>query len=528
MVSFKLRSRSRRHAQLIAVLSSVAVVAIVAAYAYAAPTARPRLRPPAPPAVTAVPRNSSAIILWKLPKSNGASKITGYRVTPYVGEVAQPHRIVGLVTRVQMTGLTNGQRYAFRVSAINSYGAGVARASEPITIGAPIAAPNYRRPTTTTTKPVTTTTKKPVYVPPPAPAPAPPAPAPAPPVGSTCVGKAMTRGQADIDASPAGTTYCLSGTHNWTLTPKSGDRLIGPAVLDGGKSRALAIEPGRSTNVLISGLEIRNYVPATQQGAIQPNQWATGWTLQNLQVHDNGTSAGGAGVNVGPGWKILGGRYYNNREQGLISALGHGAVVNGAEIDHNNFSNNAYTSRNNSCGNQAGGFKWIANNVTVTNSRVHDNACVGLWMDINSSGAVITNNQIYNNWDEGIFVEISHNVTITGNTVTGNGFKSFRAACANIWMYGGGITLAASDHVTVANNTVTGNCNGITATQESRPDGNPGLLQNISVHNNTVGGPGGKTGAAAWPVNLANLPTRNIAFTNNTITNGMRSCGLAC
>ena len=40
-------------------------------------------------------------------------------------------------------------------------------------------------------------------------------------------------GQADIDAQPAGMRLCLSGTHNWTLTPKSGDTLSGPAVLDG-------------------------------------------------------------------------------------------------------------------------------------------------------------------------------------------------------------------------------------------------------------------------------------------------------
>ena len=95
-------------------------------------------------------------------------------------------------------------------------------------------------------------------------------------------------------------------------------------------------------------------------------------------------------------------------------------------------------------------------------------------------------------------------------------------------MYGGGITLASSDHATITNNTVTANCNGITGTQETRPDGNPGLLEDISIHNNTVAGPGGKTGAAARPLNLANLATRNITFENNTASNGMNYCTLTC
>src|SRR5689334_12213495 len=53
--------------------------------------------------------------------------------------------------------------------------------------------------------------------------------APAPP----CRGVQMTRGQADINRYPGGTTFCLSGKHNWTLSPKTGDRFIGPAILDG-------------------------------------------------------------------------------------------------------------------------------------------------------------------------------------------------------------------------------------------------------------------------------------------------------
>ena len=60
----------------------------------------------------------------------------------------------------------------------------------------------------------------------------------------------------------------------------------------------------------------------------------------------------------------------------------------------------------------------MADNVTVENSRIHDNACKGLWADVNSHSATIINNHVYNNWDEGIFIEISSGATITGNNVS--------------------------------------------------------------------------------------------------------------
>jgi len=373
--------------------------------------------------------------------------------------------------------------------------------------------------TTTDTLPLPPATVSVPTIPPPTPEPT-PSPVPVP----GCSGVPMVNGQADINAAPAGTTFCLSGTHNWDLTPKSGDQFIGPAVLDGASATPYAFEPGSAKNVVLSQLEIRNYSPNYQMAAIMANQTSSGWTLQDLQVHDNGNRSGGAGVAVGPGWQITGGRYYNNRQKGLTSAYGSNATLDGVEIDHNNFTDDSYTAATVNCGDDAGGFKWVADNVTVKNSSVHDNACVGLWSDANTHGATITNNHVYNNWAEGI----SHDATVTGNTVYGNGFRSFRGACANLWLYGGGITLAASDNVTVADNTVTGNCNGITGTQENRPDGNPGLLQNVTVENNTIAGPGGKTGVAAWPVSIANLSTRNIVFTNNTVSNGMNACGLLC
>ena len=126
----------------------------------------------------------------------------------------------------------------------------------------------------------------------------------------------MPNGQSDINAAPGGTTFCLTGTHNWTLTPKSGDKFIGPAVLDGAHATVFAIRGNGTSNVVLSALEVRNYRVADPDAAIA-GHGTTGWIFRDLRVHDNGTiGGGGAGAHLGVNSKVVGGRYYNNRELG--------------------------------------------------------------------------------------------------------------------------------------------------------------------------------------------------------------------
>ena len=84
----------------------------------------------------------------------------------------------------------------------------------------------------------------------------------------------------------------------------------------------------------------------------------------------------------------------------------------------------------------------------------------------------------------------------------------------------------SSDHAVIAHNALAGNCNGITGNQQDRPDGNPGLLENLSIHDNIVQGPAGMTGVAED--NGADLTQRNIVFANNTFGPGMNFCNLGC
>ncbi len=365
----------------------------------------------------------------------------------------------------------------------------------------------------------------------------------------------MTNGQADIDNNPTGTNFCITGTHNWSLHPKTGDTILGDstAVLDGGNSTQYAIiSDANQINVKIADLEIRNYsIKVDAQGAIRnADRSATGWILHNINSHDNGSFDGsnwnGAGADLGIHWTVEGGRYHDNRQEGLAGGdtIGN-TTVDGAEIDHNNFTNDAHTTLASSCGHEAGGFKWVGDNITVKNSYIHDNACMGLWDDINSNGAVITNNRVVNNWNSGIFHEVSLGATITYNTVTGNGFKTFNnnpPGCNPGW--GGGISDsdsgrtnggASNGTVDISHNDVEGNCNGITGLDNGASGGSCGSecnVANVHVHDNIIVGStnplaNNNTGNFEWD-NNADVGNSNNTFSNNTLSGGMNFCGNTC
>jgi hypothetical protein len=80
--------------------------------------------PSAPIDVSAVAGDGRATVTWWAPQSDGGSPITGYVVTPYVGDVAQQRTLVADVTSVVVTGLVNRMTYTFRVRATNAVGAG--------------------------------------------------------------------------------------------------------------------------------------------------------------------------------------------------------------------------------------------------------------------------------------------------------------------------------------------------------------------------------------------------------------------
>jgi hypothetical protein len=80
---------------------------------------------PRPPTdVTARAANAKARVAWAEP-TNGGSPITGYVVTPYIGDVPQVPQAFGpSPTVATVVGLTNGATYTFRVAAVNAVGTG--------------------------------------------------------------------------------------------------------------------------------------------------------------------------------------------------------------------------------------------------------------------------------------------------------------------------------------------------------------------------------------------------------------------
>ena len=93
--------------------------------------------PGAPTIGAASPGNTTATLTWTAPESDGGPPITGYTVTPYIGEVAQTPVVFNSTDTTQtLTGLTNGITYTFRVAATNAAGTGAnSEASNTVTPG---------------------------------------------------------------------------------------------------------------------------------------------------------------------------------------------------------------------------------------------------------------------------------------------------------------------------------------------------------------------------------------------------------
>jgi parallel beta-helix repeat protein len=320
-----------------------------------------------------------------------------------------------------------------------------------------------------------------------------------------------------VNGHRPGTTYIVkSGTHlrNFSVQPKSGDRFCGEpgAVLDGGRSLPSAFS-GRATNVTLDSITVRDYASARQGAAVQPESRASGWVVRNVSALHNSW----AGLLVADGMMIWGGHYNDNDQLGIGGNEATGIVLDGLDRDPGTL-DGPELARNHAlhapCDFESGGMKWDSGQVTIRNAYVHDNDCKGLWGDINAHNALIENNLVEDNRAEGILYEISQDATIRNNRIYRNGFDS------SGWYWGGGITVASSSNVEVYGNFLSGNYNGITGSQQDRPDSTPPahLLTGIHVHDNMICA----TGEGGYPAgvaadNGADLAARDISFTGNTV-----------
>ena len=305
--------------------------------------------------------------------------------------------------------------------------------------------------TTTTASPTTTTTAPPPPPPPPAGA------YPTTPPAQVCGNAAILDGPATAPTGavvvpagnnsgfwsypnnyPAGTTFWFApGTHTLSATseydqiqPKTGDTYVGGpgAILDGQLINRYAFTGG-ATGVTIKHLTVKNFMTPSNEGAVNSGV-ATGWTIANNTVENNG----GAGVLTGDNVVIRDNCLTRNGAYGIqgykpAPARGYGpSAINNVIVTRNEIS---YHPRDThlewnadgssaGCGCTGGTKFWDTKGAAVTNNYVHHNTSPALWADTNNVDFLIEGNYLSDNGGEAIWYEISYNATIRNNTLLRN------------------------------------------------------------------------------------------------------------
>lgn len=293
--------------------------------------------------------------------------------------------------------------------------------------------------------------------------------------------------QAAVDKHPAGTRFVIgAGVHRrQTVVPKAKNVFIGEpgAVLDGEGVIAHAFSGNGGDDVVIRGLEIRNYATPLGKGTVKGGNASYGWLVEGNEIHNNE----GIGVSASKDWKVRDNEIHHNEQYG-VRALGSGVVFEGNEIAYNNADLAINPFHN------GGGSKFINTvGLVLRNNYVHHNGGPGLWTDGDNIDTLFEGNRVEYNHHAGIKHEISCRATIRNNTVIGNGFGNPH------WLAGAGIVVFNSPDVTVSGNTVRDNADGIAGIQSDRSSKLDGKncrreLKNLNVTGNTVAMTEGYTG----------------------------------
>ncbi len=257
--------------------------------------------------------------------------------------------------------------------------------------------------------------------------------------------------QEVADSQPAGARIFIeAGTHQrQQVFPKTGQEFVGApgAVMDGLDETAFAFS-GSVDNVIIDGIEIKNYTSGSSKGAVHTD--GTGWLITNSDIHDNAY----AGVSIRGGSAISNSHIYRNAQFGILVNGGTGAVIDGNEIDNNNHdqtSGDYYFA----------GAKFLATkNLVVRNNSVHHNHGYGLWTYKDNTGTIYQGNVIEGNYWAGISHDQSYAVTIDANEFRGNGVKAFEGPADAREFYFGAVQITGPD-ATVTNNVIDGNQNAV-------------------------------------------------------------------
>lgn len=231
---------------------------------------------------------------------------------------------------------------------------------------------------------------------------------------------------------------------------------------------------GGAHSVTISNLTIEKYACVAQSGAIDGASGSLWWVIEGNEVRYNH----GRGVTSGNGMFISNNHVHHNGQLG-IGGGGTNFTVQNNEVSYNNYSGYSYYW-------EAGGVKFAgAQNVMIQYNYSHGNSGPGFWNDIDSQFITYNQNQASENVVAGIMTEISFNITISNNYIWNDGYNTDGTG---IW-WGAGILVSNSSNVSVYSNVVS-NCmdgiGGVFANRGDAPNGQPYLLQNMTVTGNTI------------------------------------------
>ncbi|MCA1675770.1 MAG: right-handed parallel beta-helix repeat-containing protein, partial [Actinobacteria bacterium] len=221
------------------------------------------------------------------------------------------------------------------------------------------------------------------------------------------------------------------GTSEWgQIEARPNSTYIGApgAILDGRGVNRYAFTGGH-TGVTLKHLTVRNFVAPSNEGTINGGA-ATGWTITNNTIENNG----GAGVFTGDNVLIQDNCITRNGAHGVSGfkkavAVGYGAsAINNVTVTRNEISEHPRDTsleRNpdgtdTGCGCTGGAKFWDTKGGVVTDNWVHHNQSPGLWADTNNVDFLFEGNYLSDNGAEAIWYEISYNATIRNNTLVRN------------------------------------------------------------------------------------------------------------
>lgn len=257
---------------------------------------------------------------------------------------------------------------------------------------------------------------------------------------------------AIVAAAPTGSTFIFTpGVHvGASIAPKANQVFLGqPGAILRGNGKPFAFRSA-ADGVIIRGLLIEGYAPASRAAVVDGVDGGTGWIVEGNEVANNTE----IGIRARAGWTVRNNYVHHNGRYGITGG-GAGILIEGNEIA---FNANILGATGDSSGTKFA----HTTNLILRNNNAHDNEGNGLWVDINNINALIEGNVTNRNTRNGIFLEISCGGVIRNNHTEGNGTNDLFPNWAGS---GTGIQISMTPDVEVYGNVVVGNSKGIGAIQ---------------------------------------------------------------